>query len=214
MIGIIGGTGPEGRGLALRLALAGRRTLLGSRSASRAAEAAASVLASAPGAQVEGVANDEAARRCESAIIAIPYEAQATTLAELRQALAGKMALTTVVPMRVDRTGASYAPPPEGSAAMQTQALLPDSRVVAAFQTVSAHDLLAAPQALDSDVIVCSDWDDCRREVMALADAMPGARGIDGGPLRNAALVESVTPLLLNINRAYRTRAAIRLTGV
>ena len=105
-------------------------------------------------------------------------------------------------------------PVAEGSAALETQALLSGSTVAAAFQTVSAHDLLEANKPLDSDVIVCSDDKAARDLVMGLAEKISGVRAVDGGGLANAGYVESLTPLLLNLNRRYKARSAIRITGI
>ena len=138
MIGFLGGTGPEGRGLALRLALAGEDVIIGSRDGSRAAAAAEEVAGLAPGAVVEGALNEETAARAAVMFIAVPYSAQRPTIEPLAGHLAGKVVVGVTVPVRLSKGAASIQPVPDGSAALEIQALLPKSMVVAAFQTISA----------------------------------------------------------------------------
>ena len=138
MIGFLGGTGPEGRGLALRLALAGEDVIIGSRDGSRAAAAAEEVAGLAPGAVVEGALNEETAARADVVFIAVPYSAQRPTIEPLAGHLAGKVVVGVTVPVRFSKGAASIQPVPDGSAALEIQALLPKSMVVAAFQTISA----------------------------------------------------------------------------
>ena len=214
MIGFIGGTGPEGRGLGLRLALAGHDVMIGSRDAARAAGAAERVAARAPGASVLAGVNEDVAERAETVFVTVPYPAQRSALGPLAGVLAGKIVVTTVVPLGFDAGGARFLPVEAGSAAMEARETLPDSRVVAAFQTISAHDLLNPKRRLDSDVVVCSDDEEAKAAVAGLAEEIPGIRAVDGGGLRNAVMVEHITPLLLNINRVYGGRSAVRFTGV
>ena len=214
MIGFIGGTGPEGRGLGLRLALAGHDVMIGSRDAARAAEAAERVAARAPEASVLAGLNEDVAERAETVFVTVPYPAQRPALGPLAGVLAGKIVVTTVVPLGFDAGGARFLPIEAGSAAMEAREMLPDSRIVAAFQTVSAHDLLNLKRRVDSDVVVCSDDDEAKEAVSGLAEEIPGIRAVDGGGLRNAVFVEHITPLILNVNRIYGGRAAIRLTGI
>ena len=161
-----------------------------------------------------GGLNEEAAGRSETVFVTVPYPAQRPVLGQLALELSGKIVVTTVVPLRFDAGGASYMPIEAGSAAMEARETLPDSRVVAAFQTVSAHDLLNRKRRLDSDVVVCSDDDEAKEAVSGLAEEIAGIRAVDGGGLRNAVFVEHITPLILNVNRIYGGRAAIRLTGI
>ena len=210
MIGFLGGTGPEGRGLALRFALAGEDVIIGSRDAGRAATAAEEVARLAPGAVVEGGLNDEAAARADVVFVAVPYSAQRSTIEPLAGHLADKIVVGVTVPVRFGKGGASIEPVPDGSAALEIQALLPNSRVVAAFQTISAHDLLDPNETIDSDVVVCSDDDDARARIMELSGRIDGIRPVDGGGLANAAYVEGMTALILNLNRHYKARAAFR----
>ena len=214
MIGFLGGTGPEGRGLALRLALAGEDVIIGSRDAGRAATAAEQVAGLAPGAVVEGALNDEAAARADIVFVAVPYPAQRSTIEPLAGHLADKVVVGVTVPVRFGKGGASIEPVPDGSAALEIQALLPNSRVVAAFQTISAHDLLDPNETIDSDVVVCSDDEDARARIMELSGRIDGIRPVDGGGLANAVYVEGMTALILNLNRRYKARAAFRITGI
>ena len=138
MIGFLGGTGPEGRGLALRLALAGEDVIIGSRDGSRAAAAAEEVAGLAPGAVAEGALNEETAARAYVVFIAVPYSVQRPTIEPLAGHLAGKVVVGVTVPVRFSKGAASIQPVPDGSAALEIQALLPKSMVVAAFQTISA----------------------------------------------------------------------------
>ena len=214
MIGFLGGTGPEGRGLALRLALAGHDVAIGSRDAVRAREAAERVAARAPRASVEAGLNEDVASRAETVFVTVPYEGQRPMLKSLGDALIGKIVVTTVVPLGFDAGGARFLTIDAGSAAMEAREILPESRVVAAFQTISAHDLLNPAKRIDSDVVVCSDDEGAKAVVAALAEEIPGVRAVDGGGLRNAVFVEHITPLILNVNRIHGGRAAIRLTGL
>ena len=214
MIGFLGGTGPEGRGLALRLALAGEDVIIGSRDAGRAAAAAEDVAGLAPGAVVEGALNEEAAARADVVFVAVPYSAQRRTIEAVARHLAGKVVVGVTVPVRFSKGAASIQPVPDGSAALEIQALLPDSRVVAAFQTISAHDLLDPNKTVDSDVVVCSNDEGARKQIMELSGRIAGIRAVDGGGLANAAYVEGMTALILNLNRRYKARAAFRITGI
>ena len=214
MIGFVGGTGPEGRGLAVRMALAGEDVIIGSRDAGRAEAAAEEVAGLVPGAVVAGGLNEEAASRADVVFVVVPYSAQRSTIEPLAGHLAGKVVVGVTVPLRFGKGGASIEPVPDGSAALELEALLPESRVAAAFQTISAHDLLDPNKTVDSDVVVCSNDEDARAQVMELSGRIDGIRAVDGGGLANAAYVEGMTALILNLNRRYRARAAFRITGI
>ncbi len=214
VLGFIGGTGPEGRGLALRLAMAGNDVIVGSRDGERAAGAADEVSQAAPGLSVKGALNADVAAESETVFVTVPYEGQRTTLAELRGSLAGKTVVSVVAPLAFRKGVASAVAVPDGSAALEAQALLPTSRVVGAFQTISAHDLLDPDRDVDSDVVVCADDVDAKDEVMRLAESISGVRAVDGGGLSNAGYVENVTVLLLNINKIYKAHSAIKIAGI
>lgn len=214
MIGFIGGTGPEGRGLALRFALAGESVLIGSRSEDRARDAANSARELAPGVSVAGALNPEVAARSDIVVIAVPYAAQKPTLASLAAELSGKLIVNVVVPLAFSKGVASAIRVEEGSAALEAQALLPHSTHIAAFHNVSAPELLKPDKRLDTDIVVCGDDADAKRAVMRLAETIAGARAVDGGGLANARYVEDLTALLLNINRAYKAHSMIKIVGI
>ena len=214
MLGFLGGTGPEGRGLALRLGLAGEPVIIGSRDASKAEEAAKELKALGSLSEVYGGPNEEAAGSADVVFITVPYAAQRSLLETLRGQLEGKVVVDTVAPVAYSRGQFSIVEIEEGSAAREAQAILPGSRVVAAFQTISAHDLLDPALSVEGDVVTCADDEDARALVMALAERIPSLRAINGGGLENSRYVEGITALLLNINRIYKARSSIRVAGV
>jgi NADPH-dependent F420 reductase len=193
--------------------MAGHECVVGSRSSERATAAADELRSRDASLRITGMENGAAAEAAELAIVTTPWAAQRDTLPALAGALAGKVVVSTVVPMRFEGGRASLVRVDAGSAAEEEQELLPQSTVAAAFQNLSARKLLKGGP-LDADVVVCADDAGARRQVMALATAIEGVRGIDGGPLANAALVEGITVLLVAINRAYKTQAGIRIVGV
>ncbi len=213
-IAIIGGSGPEGRGLGLRFAMAGHPVVLGSRSEERAAKAAKELLELIPDTPITGAVNDIAARDADWALLSVPYEGLADTVQSLASSLEGKVVISVVAPLRFSKGLARAVEVAEGSAAQKVAALLPKSVVVAAFHHISAQDLLVPNRDLEGDVIVCADNAEAKEEVMALAKQMVGLRAIDGGPLENARYVEEMTALLLHINRIYNTRSTVRVVGV
>ena len=214
MIGFLGGTGPEGRSLALRLALAGEEVAIGSRDATRAQEAAQRIEDRAKDLHITGAENAEVARRADILFVTIPYEGQAALLASLAGSLKGKLVVSTVAPVSFQDGVIQAIQVPDGSAAVETQRLLPDSRVVAAFQNVSAVDLWVPDRIIEGDVVVCSDHQEAKQQVMALAERIPKIRAVDGGALANARYVEEVTAMLLNINRIYKAHTMIRIVGL
>jgi 8-hydroxy-5-deazaflavin:NADPH oxidoreductase len=221
VVGILGGTGPQGRGLGVRLAAAGQRVLLGSRDGDRAGQVAEEVagraLAAAGGAEVwvQGGTNVDVAGAADLVIVAVPFPGHAATLAELAAPLAGKVVVDCVVPMGFDELGAYVLEVPEGSVAQQAAALLPDSSVVGAFHHVSAVLLQDVSRpTLDGDVMVVGDVREATDLVQALAGRIPGMRGIYAGRLRNAAQVEALTVNLVSVNRRYKAHAGLRVTDV
>ena len=215
-VAILGGTGDQGRGLAYRWARAGQRVLIGSRSAERGAAAAADI-GSMPGVrgQVSGADNETVCREADVTVIAVPWEGHTETVAALKDALAGKLVVDCVNPLGFDKRGAYPVPVPEGSAAQQAAALLPDSRVCAAFHHVSSV-LLADPEveSVELDVLVLGDDADAVAIVQALAGRITGVRGVHAGRLRNAGQVEALTAKLIAINRRYKVHAGIRITDL
>jgi 8-hydroxy-5-deazaflavin:NADPH oxidoreductase len=213
VIGILGGTGDQGRGLARRFALAGQRVILGSRSEERA-KAAAAELAGEAG-NVDGMTNTDTARNADLVIAAIPWEGHGELLASLAGELSGKVVVDCVNPLAFDARGAYSLPVAEGSAAEQAAGLLPASQVVAAFHHVSAK-LLLDPEvpAMDLDVLVLGDHREATDLVQALAARIPGMRGVYAGRLRNAGQVEALTANLVSINRRYKAHAGLRVTDI
>ena len=213
-VAIVGGTGPQGRGLARRFAMAGVPVVIGSRDAERAQQTA-SALTGATGGDVTGASNQEAAGGSDVVILAVPWEGHAELVSALAPSLVGKVVVDCVNPLGFDKQGAFALEVEEGSAAQQTRALLPDSRVVAAFHHVSAVLLDDATVAdVDTDVLVLGDDRDATDLVQALASAVPGMRGVYGGRLRNAHQVEALTANLIAVNRRYKAHAGLRLTDV
>jgi 8-hydroxy-5-deazaflavin:NADPH oxidoreductase len=211
-VGILGGTGDQGRGLARRLAMAGNRVIIGSRDAGRAAAAAASV-GSPP--LVTGAENEAAASAAGLVIAAVPWEGHASLLARLAGALQGKVVVDCVNPIGFDERGAYAIAVPEGSAAEQAAAVLGGSTVVGAFHHVSAT-LLLDPDVTDlnQDVLVLGDDRHATDLVQALAERMPGVRGVYAGRLRNCGQVEALTANLVSVNRRYKAHAGLRITDI
>jgi NADPH-dependent F420 reductase len=210
IVGILGGTGDQGRGLAYRLAAAGNPVIIGSRSAERAQAAAAEL-----GAGVRGLANEDAAREADVVIVAVPWEGHKDLLASLARALDGKIVIDCVNPMGFDKRGAYPLRVPEGSAAQQAAEVLPDSWVVGAFHHVSAVVLLDPEiETVDLDVLVLGDDRDATDLVQELAGRIPGIRGVYAGRLRNCGQVEALTANLVSINRRYKAHAGLRVTDI
>ncbi len=215
-VAVLGGTGPQGRGLARRFAAAGLPVVIGSRSAERAADTAAT-LAEATGGNVTGADNEGAATAGDIVIVAVPWDGHGDLLKGLATALAGKVVVDCVNPLGFDKKGAYVLEVEEGSAAEQAAGLLPESTVIGAFHNVSAVKLEDPDVAeVDTDVLVLGERDD--REacdlIQDLAGVIPGVRGIYGGRLRNASQVESLTANLIAVNRRYKAHAGIRITDI
>jgi NADPH-dependent F420 reductase len=209
-IGILGGTGEQGRGLARRFAMAGNPVIIGSRSHDRAHGVAREL-----GLGVRGLANRDAAREADLVIAAVPWEGHGDLLSGLAPELAGKIVVDCVNPIGFDKRGAYPLPVAEGSAAEQAAALLPDSTVVAAFHHVSAVLLLDAEvESIDCDVLVLGDDRAATDLVQALAARIPGMRGVYAGRLRNCGQVEALTANLVSVNRRYKAHAGIRITDI
>jgi hypothetical protein len=212
-IGFIGGTGPEGKGLAYRFALAGHEVIVGSRSAERAQEAATEIAEHAGVANVRGAENADAARDADVVVLTVPFDAQAATLPPLADAIGSKIVVSTGVPMAFADGQASMMAAPEGSAAEQVRALLPNARVVGAFQNLGARKLWGG-KPIEQDVIVCSDDDDAKAEVVQLAEQIEGVRAVDGGALESSRYVEGITVLLVSVNKRYKVTAGVKIAGL
>ncbi len=209
-IGVLGGTGEQGRGLARRFALAGQRVIIGSRDALRAQGIADEI-----GSGVVGLSNEDCAAQSDVIIVAVPWDGHAQLLQGLVQSLAGKIVVDCVNPLGFDKQGAFALPVPEGSAAQQAASILTESRVVGAFHHISAVLLLDPEVAsIDTDVLVVGDDRESTDLVQALAARIAGIRGIYAGRLRNCGQIETFTANLISINRRYKAHSGIRVTDV
>lgn len=217
-IALVGGTGPEGRGLATRFALAGHTVVLGSREASRGEEsgrelAAALAERGVPEGRVTGADNASAVADADLVVIVVPYTAHRATLEGLRDALAGKVVVDAVVPVRFER-GPRPIEVEAGSATEEAAEILPDSTVIGAFHNLPAEVLLDPAGRLDSDVLVTGANGEAKDTVMALAEEIEGCRAVDAGPLRFSRFVEGITTLIIGINGRYKAHGAIKITGL
>ncbi len=213
-IAIIGGTGQEGGGLALRWARAGQRIVIGSRSRDKAVAAAEELNRLLGDDKIKGDSNREAAAAAEIVVLAVPYSAQRTTVEEIRQQLDGKILIDATVPLMPPKV-ARVQLPAHGSAVAKIQELLGERvRVVSAFQNVSALHLKDLDHAIDCDVLVCGDDVAARQIVIDLAEDI-GLRGIHAGPIINSAAAEALTSVLIAINICYKIPGAgVRITGL
>ena len=215
VVAVLGGTGPQGRGLARRFASAGISVVLGSRVAEKAEQVAAE-LAEATGGAVTGAANLDAAAAGDVVLVVVPWDGHKELVESLRDVLVGKIVVDCVNPLGFDKQGAFALQVEEGSATEQAAALLPDSRVVGAFHNVSAA-LLDDPAvaSIETDVLVLGDDDrEATDLVQALAETISGVRGVYGGRKRNAHQVEALTANLIAINRRNKCHSGVRVTDV
>jgi NADPH-dependent F420 reductase len=210
VVGVIGGTGPQGRGLAARWSAAGLRVAIGSRDPARAAATAVEL-----GPSVSGDGNEAVAAAADLVVVSVPWSAHADTVRALAPQVAGKIVVDCVNPLGFDKRGPYPLRVDEGSAAEQAQALLPEATVVAAFHHVSAV-LLADPEveAFELDVLVLGEVREAVDLVIGLVEAIPGMRGVYAGRLRNAGQVEALTANLIAINRRYKAHSGLRVTDV
>jgi 8-hydroxy-5-deazaflavin:NADPH oxidoreductase len=215
---IIGGTGALGYGLALRWAREGADVVIGSRSAERAIEAAGRVTDTVPGASVEGLPNDDAARRGTIVFVCVPFRAQSETYNNLRDVLEdGQLVVDCTSPVAAAVSGRATRSLGvwQGSAAQQAQEMVPDGvTVVSALHSVSAPRLADLESDLDEDVLICGDRRADKARVAALVERIPGLRAVNAGALETARIVEQLTPLLISVNVRYKARAGIRITGL
>jgi hypothetical protein len=213
-IAVLGGSGKEGLGLALRWANAGYPIVIGSRSLERALAAARHINARIGADRAGGADNRAAAQTGAIVVLTVPYAAQLATLQEVRASLTGKILIDVTVPLMPPQVGRVQLPE-GGSAALTAQKLLGDSvRVVSAFQNVSAELLADLGHAIACDVLVCGDDRDARAQVIELAGAA-GLRAFHAGPLANSAAAEALTSVLITINRQYKvTHSGIAITGL
>lgn len=214
-IGILGGTGPAGTALGLRLASVGYDVVIGSRTAQKAADVVSEELARFPELSDRLAAGDNAqAASCQVTVIATPWDSAAATVQENAAALEGKIVISMA--NALVRVAGEFQPllPPRGSVAAHVQAAVPGCRVVAAFHHLPAKELGHLGSPIDSDVLICSDDDAALREVSEIVSRIPGCRPLDAGQLSNATAIEAFTAVLLQLNVRYKTRVAPKLTGI
>ena len=215
---IVGGTGALGFGLALRLASAGVPVVIGSRDAGRAEESARKLRERVPDAEVEGLANEEAATRGEIVLLCVPFRNQSENLTNLKNVLReGQILVDATVPLAAAVGGRAtrILGVPQGSAGQQAQEMAPDGvEVVSALHTVGAPKLADLDERLDEDVPIAGDKKDAKRAVAELIAQIPGLRPIDCGKLEMAGVIEGLTPLLISVNGRHKTHAGIKFVGL
>ena len=213
-IGVIGGTGKEGKGLAYRWAKAGYRVLIGSRFEEKAVTAASEIMQLLEGSSsVVGTTNLEAVQQSDIVVLTVPYSAHGSTLEAIKDALQGKLLIDATVPI-VPPKVTKVQMPPAGSAAQEAKEILGEGvQVVAAFQSIS-HKLLLGEEDIECDVLVTGTSKDARHEALKLVEAT-GLTGWDAGPIENSVVVEGLASVLRNINKQYgSTHSGIKITGV
>ena len=212
--GIIGGTGPEGQGIALRLSKMGLQVAIGSRDDCKAKSVAQKIAEIIPEAKLEYGSNSLICKNSDILILATPYSAQKSVLEANVNQLTNKILINVVAPIEFKKGRFSAISVLEGSAACQAQILLPKTKVVSAFQTISAKHLLEVNLDIRSDVIVCSNFEDAKIFAMDIISRIPVLNPIDGGELENSGYVENFTALLLNINQRYKVLSSIKILGL
>lgn len=213
-IAVIGGTGPQGKGLAYRWAKHGHSLVLGSRSVERAEAAAVEILERLPEASVRGAANVDALEGADVVVLAVPYDGHDELVKELAPGLAGRTVISCVNPLGFDKQG-PYGLDLERSAAESAAAIVPEAHVVGAFHHVSAPLLWGEAEYLDhEDVLVCGDDPDAKAVAIELARPVTGRDGVDAGRLRLARQLEPLTAVLISINKRYKTRSGIAISGL
>lgn len=212
-IAILGGTGKEGAGLAVRWAKLGHSIIIGSRDAARAGVKAAELREAAQAIAIVGHGNREAAAMGELVVVALPATGLAATLPEVREACAGKVVVSTVVPLTFGGPRL-FTPPPIGSSGEEVAALLPEARVVGAFHHIAAHELADADHPIECDLLICGQDPAAKETVTQLGRAM-GLRVLDVGPLTSCGPLEGITAVLATVNRRYKLKnSGIKITGV
>ena len=214
VIAVIGGTGPQGSGLALRWAAAGYTVIVGSRSRERAVATANELSALLPGSEITGLDNEAAATAANVVVLTVPWASHRATLEAIAPHLTAKILVDVTVPLVPPKVSEVHLPP-EGAAALAARSLVGETvAVVSAFQNVSAHLLAELDRDIDCDVLVCGDDEAARETVIGLANAI-GLVSWHAGPLANSAVAEALTSALIAINKRYKARAAgIRITGI
>lgn len=213
-IAVVGGTGPQGRGLAYRFALAGHRIVLGSRDADRASSAASEIAAKLDEADVSGTTNADAIEQADIVLLAVPWDGHGELVQQLAPSLASRIVISCVNPLGFDKRG-PYGLAITESAAEEAQRLVPEARVVGAFHHVAALSLWRTPEPLThEDVLVCGDDEEAKAAIIELAASVTGKPGVDAGALRLARQLEPLTAVLISINKRYKTRSGVAISGV
>lgn len=214
-LAFVGGTGPEGLGLAMRFAKAGHEVAIGSRSAERGEEGAQTVRDAVPGAAASGGDNASVVAAADVVFLTFPYSGQQPTLAALAPLLEGKLVCNVVAPLEFQQGIGAVALNVEGKSALQEAAAqLPNSRVVSAFQNMSAEELQRLDHPIEADVLVCGRDAEAKQVIIGLAGEIAGCRGIDAGGASQSRYVEMMTSLLINLNRKHKTQSSIRIVGL
>ncbi len=214
-LAFVGGTGPEGLGLAIRMAAAGHEVAIGSRSTERGEEGAAKVREAVPTAAATGGANADVVTEAEVVFLTFPYTGQQATLEALGGRLDGKIVCNVVAPLEFQQGIGAVALNVEGGSALQEAAAqLPNARVVSAFQNMSAEKLMELDHAIDCDVLVCGRDAEAKQVVIGLANQIKGVRGVDAGGASQSRYVEMLTSLLINLNRKHKTQTSIKIIGI
>ena len=213
-IGILGGTGPAGRGLAVRLAVAGDEVVIGSRDAARADTIAHALVEEWPDLHLSltGASNEEAAE-AELVVMATPWDSAIATVKPLATALRGKVVVSMANALVKEGREFLALLPPRGSVAATLQAALPDSMVSASLHHLPASEMENLTASIKADVMVCSDHPEATAATVALVDRIPGLRGIDAGSLAQAAPIEAFTAVLITINIRHKVHTAVQLAG-
>lgn len=214
-LAFVGGTGPEGLGLAMRFARSGNDVAIGSRSADRGEEGAGKVREAVPGANATGGANADIVRDADVVFLTFPYSGQQPTLEALGPALDDKIVCNVVAPLEFVKGIGAVAMNVEGkSAAQEAAQQLPEARVVSGFQNLSAEELMELDHPIPADVLVCGKDAEAKQVVIGLANQIEGVRGVDAGGLSQSRYVEMLTSMLINLNRKYKTQTAVRIVGL
>jgi len=214
VLSFIGGTGPEGLGLAVRFAAAGHEIVIGSRSPERAQQAVEKIEARVPGARATGMINQEAVGRGDIVFVTIPFAGHRDTLEALAPAIGARVVVDVVSPLSFEGGKIAAIAVAEGSAAEQAQALLPEAQVVAAFHHLDASELMRVERPMGADAVVCADHREAKKRVMTLAEEIEGVRALDGGPLANSRYLEEFTVVLVSLNKTYKARTSLKIAGI
>jgi NADPH-dependent F420 reductase len=214
-IAFIGGTGPEGLGLAMRFAKAGHMVYIGSRSEERAQEAIDRIKEKVPEGDVFGGLNAEGAEKADFVFLTVPWEAHAATLEELAEVIGDKILVDVVVPMTFDKeAGPQAVSVEEGCAAAQARAIASKAKVVSGFHHLDGKELQKVDRPLQGDVLIAGDHKTAKKKIMDLVEDIEYVRPLDAGGLANSKFLEELTVLLIGLNKTYKAHSGIRITGI